>query len=198
MSSKEKNYSTEKIILIVVVIILAFAIGMIAPYNSMVQLRNEVREQKAQVENVLQARVEKIPDLVASVKSYTKHEEEVFTKVTEARSGLKSAIESGDMEKMANANEELSTALNNLNVVVEAYPELKSSQLYLSLNDEIAGSVNRIAQERRLYNKIVTEYNNKIETFPTVMYAKMLGFTSEKFFEATEEAHQTNVVDFGD
>lgn len=198
MSSREKNYSTEKIILIVVVIILAFAIGMIAPYNSMVQLRNEVREQKAQVENVLQARVEKIPDLVASVKSYTKHEEEVFTKVTEARSGLKSAIESGDMEKMANANEELSTALNNLNVVVEAYPELKSSQLYLSLNDEIAGSVNRIAQERRLYNKIVTEYNNKIETFPTVMYAKMFGFTSEKFFEATEEAHQNNVVDFGD
>ena len=190
--------SKFKWLIIIIVIVLAFALGCIAPYNSMVQLRNSVYEQKAQVENVLQARIEKIPDLVASVKSYAKHEEDVFTKVTEARSGLQSAIESGDMEKMANANEELSTALNNLNVVVEAYPDLQSSELYRGLNDEIAGSVNRISQERRKYNQVVTEYNNKIETFPTVMYAKMLGFSPEKYFEATKDAHKTNVVDFGD
>ncbi|MBR6253416.1 MAG: LemA family protein [Clostridia bacterium] len=192
------NNSRELKIVVIVVIILAIGLGLIVPYNSLVQLRNKVYEQKAQVENVLQARVEKIPDLVASVKSYTKHEEEVFTKVTEARSGLQSAIESGDVEKMANANEELTTALNNLNVVVEAYPELKASELYRGLNDEISGSVNRIAQERRQYNKIITEYNNKIQTFPAVMYAGMMGFTPEKYFEATDEAHKTNVVDFGD
>jgi LemA protein len=164
----------------------------------MVQLRNKVYEQKAQIENVLQARAEKIPDLVASVKNYTKHEEEVFIKVAEARSGLQEAIKSGDMEKMANANDQLSSALSSLNVVVEAYPELKSSELYRGLMDEISGSVNRISQERRTYNKVVTEYNNKLQTFPTVMYAGMLGFTPEKYFEASEEAHQTNVVDFGD
>lgn len=184
--------------LIIVVIILAIGLGLIVPYNSMVQLRNKVYEQKAQIENVLQARAEKIPDLVASVKSYTKHEEEVFTKVAEARSCLQSAIDSGDMEKMAAANEELTTALKSLNVVVEAYPELKSSELYRGLNDEISGSVNRISQERRTYNKVVTEYNNKLQTFPTVMYAGMLGFTPEKYFEASDEAHKTNVVDFGD
>jgi len=185
-------------LLIIVVIILAIGLIIIAPYNSMVQLRNKVYEQKAQIENVLQARAEKIPDLVASVKNYTKHEEEVFIKVAEARSGLQEAIKSGDMEKMANANDQLSSALSSLNVVVEAYPELKSSELYRGLMDEISGSVNRISQERRTYNKVVTEYNNKLQTFPTVMYAGMLGFTPEKYFEASEEAHQTNVVDFGD
>ena len=185
-------------LLIIVVIILAIGLGVIAPYNNLVQLRNKVYEQKAQIENVLQARAEKIPDLVASVKSYAKHEEDVFIKVAEARSGLQSAINSGDMEKMAAANEELTTALKSLNVVVEAYPELKSSELYRGLNDEISGSVNRISQERRTYNQVVTEYNNRLQTFPTVMYGGMLGFTPEKYFEASDEAHQTNVVDFGD
>ncbi|MBR3280531.1 MAG: LemA family protein [Clostridia bacterium] len=164
----------------------------------MIQLRNNVYEQKAQIENVLQARVEKIPDLVATVKEYTKHEEEVFTQVAKARAGLAEAIQTGDIEKMETANGELSTALKQLDVVVEAYPELKASELYRGLMDEISGSVNRISQERRTYNKVVTEYNNKLQTFPTVMYAGMLGFTPEKYFEASEEAHKTNVVDFGD
>ena len=185
-------------LLIIVVIILAIGLIIIAPYNSMIQLRNSVYEQKAQIEKVLQARVEKIPDLVATVKEYTKHEEEVFTQVAKARAGLAEAIQTGDIEKMETANGELSTALKQLDVVVEAYPELKASELYRGLMDEISGSVNRISQERRTYNKVVTEYNNKLQTFPTVMYAGMLGFTPEKYFEASEEAHKTNVVDFGD
>jgi LemA protein len=188
----------EAKLIIIVLIVAAILIGMITPYNTMVKMRNSVREQRAQVENVLQARIEKIPDLVASVKSYVKHEEDVFTAVAEARSGLQSAIESGDIEKMANANEKLSSALSSLNVVVEAYPELQSSQLYVGLNDEISGSVNRISQERRTYNQVVTEYNNRIETFPYVMYARLLGFTSEKYFEASEDAYANNVIDFGD
>ena len=190
--------SRELRITVIIVIILAIAFGLIMPFNQMTTMRNDVREQKAQIENVLQARVEKIPDLVASVKEYVKHEETVFTAVAEARKGLQSAIESGDMEKMANANEQLTTALGNLNVVVEAYPELKSSELFQGLNDEISGAVNRISQERRKYNQVVKEYNNYLETFPGVMSARILGFSSEKFFEASSEAHQTNVVDFGD
>ena len=190
--------STERTLIIVLIVVAIVLFALYVPYNSMVTLRNGVREQKAQVENVLQARLEKIPDLVAAVKNYDKHEEEVFIRVTEARAGLQSAIDSGDMERMASANETLSQALNELNVVVEAYPELSSSTLYIGLNDEISGSVNRIAQERRIYNQKVTEYNNKLETFPNLIYAKLFGFTPEKYFQASEEAHTTNVVDFGD
>ncbi len=191
------KHAKRVIIIAVIVIVLANIFITYVPYNSMVEMRNKVRQQKAQVENVLQARSEKIPDLVASVKSYVKHEEAVFIAVSEARSGLESAINSGDMEKMANANEQLTSTLIDLKAVVEAYPELQSSQLYLSLNDEISGSVNRIAQERRTYNKIVMEYNNFIEVFPNLICAKIFGFSSEKYFEASDDAHKTNVVDFG-
>jgi len=163
----------------------------------MVQLRNQVREQASQIENVLQGRLEKIPDLVANAKALMKHEEAVFTAVAEARNGLQNAINSKDMEQMADANEQLTQALTSFNAVVEAYPELNSSQLFVGLADEISGSVNRIQQERRLYNQVVTEYNNKLETFPTVLYAKMLGFRPAKYFQATEAAHQINVVNFG-
>ena len=188
----------ETKLIIIVAIVAAFLIGMVTPYNTMVKMRNNVREHRAQVENVLQARIDKIPNLVASVKSYVKHEEEVFTAVAEARSGLESAIKSGDSEQMANENERLSIALSSLDVVVEAYPELKSDQLYIGLNDEIAGSASRISQERRIYNQAVTEYNNRIETFPYVMFAGFLGFTPEKYFEASQDAHVNNVVNFDD
>ena len=188
----------ETKLIIIVLIVAALLIGMVTPYNTMVKMRNNVREHRAQVENVLQARIDKIPNLVASVKSYVKHEEEVFTAVAEARSGLESAIKSGDSEQMANENERLSIALSSLDVVVEAYPELKSDQLYIGLNDEIAGSASRISQERRMYNQAVTEYNNRIETFPYVMFARFLGFTPEKYFEASQDAHVNNVVNFDD
>lgn len=180
---------------IAIIVIVSIVVG---PYNGLVKLRNNVHEQQAQVENVLQARLEKIPDLVAAVKNYDKHEEAVYTNVANARSGLQSAIDSGDMGKMADANEVLTQALYELNAVVEAYPELSSSQLYIGLNDEISGSVNRISQERRIYNQTVTSYNNRLESFPTVLYARILGFEPAKYFEATTEAHKTNVVDFGD
>ncbi len=182
-------------LVLIVVLILAIIASVVGPYNSMVQLRNKVYEQKGQIENVLQARADKIPALIASVKDYVKHEEKVFETVSEARDALKSAVKSGDLEKMTEANDRLSISLN---AVKEAYPELKSSQLYQSLNDEISGSVNRIAQERRQYNIAVTEYNNKLQTYPNVLFAQMLGFTPEKYFEASEEAHGNNLIDFGD
>jgi LemA protein len=190
--------SREQKLLIIGVIIIAFLIGMIVPYNTMVTLKNNVLKQEAQIENVLQARLEKIPDLVTTVKSYVEHEEKVFTAVAEARSGLQKAIDEGDIEKMSSANEALSTALGNLNVVVEAYPELKASELYIGLMDEISGAVNRISQERRLYNETVSEYNDRIETFPFVMYAKILGFEPFPYFKADKNAHESSVVDFGD
>ena len=163
-------------------------------YNSLVGMKHDVQKQQAQIENVLQARLEKIPDLVQAVQSYAKHEEKVFTAVTEARSGLQEAIASGDMESMANANEKLDTALVNLNAVVESYPELQSSQHYTALMDEISGSVNRIAQERRLYNEAAANYNKKLEMIPTVIVAKLFDFKPIPLFTASDEAHTNNIV----
>ena len=191
-----KRQSTITTILVVVVLVLVAA--MYGPYNSMVTLRNQVKEQSAQIENVLQGRLEKIPDMVASAKALMKHEETVFTAVAEARSSLQSAIDSGDIGKMAEANEEFDLAITNFTAVVEAYPELSSNQLFVGLQDEIAGSVNRIQQERRTYNQLVRKYNTKLETFPTMLYAKLFGFEPAEYFQATDEAHKTNVVDFGD
>ncbi len=190
---------SREIKLIAIAVIIAAIIGsIVVPYNSLVQLRNNVYGQKAQIENVYQGRADKIPDLVKTVKDYAKHEESVFTAIANARAGLESAIKSGDMAEMENASEKLTTALDDLDVVVEAYPELKSDRLYLGLMDEIAGSVNRIDQERREYNKRVTNYNNALETFPNVMFAKTLGFSKIEYFEASPEAHNSNLVDFGD
>ena len=113
----------ENAILWVGIVVLAIVALLPGPYNNMIKLRNGVREQQAQVENVLQARLEKIPDLVAAVKNYDKHEETVYASVANARSGLQAAIDSGDMEKMAAANEAVTQALYDLKAVVEAYPE---------------------------------------------------------------------------
>ena len=191
-----RRQSTVATVILVVIVVLVAA--MYGPYNRMVALRNQVNEQAAQIENVLQGRLEKIPDLVASAKAFMKHEETIFTTVAEARGNLQSAIDSGDMGKMADANEEFNLAMTSFTAVVEAYPELSSNQLFVGLQDEIAGSVNRIQQERRTYNQLVTKYNTKLETFPTMLYARLFGFKPAEYFQATEEAHKTNVVDFGD
>lgn len=191
----KKDSTFMTILIFVPIVVVTYLIGS---YNSMVKLESQVNEQTAQIENVLQGRLEKIPDMVASAKALMKHEETVFTAVAEARSNLQTAIDSGDMEQMAKANEQFDKAISSFTAVVEAYPELSSNQLFVGLQDEIAGSVNRIQQERRMYNQVVTKYNNKLQTFPTVLYARILGFEPAKYFEATEEAHKTSVVDFGD
>ena len=183
--------------LIAILLIAAVLMSLIAPYNDMVKLRNNVRENYSQIEIALQGRLEKIPDIVATVESYTQHEETVLIEVTNARSGLEKAIESGDMDQISAADENLTTAIKSLQVVVEAYPELKASELYVMLIDEVAGSSNRVNQARRSYNLAVTDYNNRLESFPAVLYARMLGFEPAKYFEAQEAAHTTNVVNFG-
>ena len=154
--------------------------------------------QQAQIENVLQARQEKIPDLVKVVKNYDLHEEKILIEVTEARSGLEKALQSGDMSAISQADSRVDTALYNLQAVVENYPELKSSENYTKLIDEISGSVNRIAQERREYNKRVMEYNTLVEKIPTNFIALIYGFKTMPYYTASDEAHRTNVVDFED
>jgi LemA protein len=147
----------------------------------------------AQVENQLQRRYDLIPNYVETVKGFAKQEQDVFIKVTEARSRVGGAASIPDKIK---ANNELSSVLSRLLVVVERYPELKSDQNFLRLQDELAGTENRIAVERMRYNETVKTYNIKVRSFPTNILAGMFGFEKAAFFEVPEASQAVPKVEF--
>ncbi len=147
----------------------------------------------AQVENQLQRRYDLIPNYVETVKGFAKQEKDVFIKVTEARSKVGGATTVPDKIE---ANNALSSVLSRLLVVVERYPELKSDQNFLRLQDELAGTENRIAVERRRYNETVKMYNIKVRSFPTNILAGMFGFEKATFFEVPEAAQEVPKVEF--
>jgi LemA protein len=167
-------------------------------YNRIQSLDEQASAAQSSIEVQLQRRADLIPNLVNTVKGYAQHEEEVFTKVAEARSGLVNAIQSHDAEQMANANANLSTQLGRLMVSVEAYPQLKADQGFLRLQDELTGTENRIAVSRNDYNQAVNAYNAYIRQFPTVITAKMTGAKQRKYFTANASAAgEPPKVDFG-
>ena len=190
--------------ILVVLVLLALMIGgfAVGKYNGLVKERNNVDNQWAQVDNQLQRRADLIGNLVGTVKGITKQESEVFGKIADARAKLLAAptIDA----KMA-ANEQLSTAMRDggllgtggrfLNIV-EQYPQLKSSENFLRLQDELAGTENRLATARRDYNNAVTEYNNMRDTFPTVLIAGLMNFQQKPYFKAEESAKTAPKVDF--
>ena len=186
-----------KIALIILGIIVLFGIIIFSSikgtYNSLVVLDEGVKAAWAQVENQLQRRYDLIPNYVETVKGFAKQEREVFIKVTEARSKVGGATSVPDKIK---ANNELSSALSRLLVVVERYPELKSDQNFLRLQDELAGTENRIAVERRRYNETVKTLNIKVRSFPTNILAGMFGFEKAAFFEVPEAAKAVPKVEF--
>ncbi len=186
------------IAVIAVVVVLVIAAGaLIGNYNSLVTMREEVASAEANIDTYLQRRADLIPNLVATAKNFAKHETEVYQSVLEARQNLMGA---GTVAEKAEANEQLSTALQGLNVVVEAYPELKSDKTYVALMDELEGSENRIATARKDYNDVVKVYNNKIIKFPTNIFAGIFGFEKAEYFEAQAGAENAPNVDnlFGD
>ena len=151
----------------------------------------------SQIDVQLQRRHDLIPNLVATVKEYAAHEEEVFASVAEARSKLAGAA---SISEMAEADAELSSALSRLLAIAEAYPELKANQNFINLQDELAGTENRIATARRDYNQTARSYNTSIRRFPTNIIAGMFGFESVDYFEASEAGRETPDVGelFGD
>ena len=186
-----------KIALIIIGIILLFVFFTYSfikgTFNNLVMLDEGVKAAWAQVENQLQRRYDLIPNYVETVKGFAKQERDVFIKVTEARSKVGGA---GSIPDKIKANNELSSVLSRLLVVVERYPELKSDQNFLRLQDELAGTENRIAVERRRYNETVKTYNIKVRSFPTNILAGMFGFEKAAFFEVPEAAQAVPKVEF--
>jgi LemA protein len=162
-------------------------------YNEMVALKEGIESAWAQVENQLQRRNDLIPNLVEVTKGYARHEREIMVEVAEARSRL---IAAGSRSEKIDAATELGSALSRLLAISERYPDLKADKQFLRLSDELAGTENRIATERRRYNEAVRSYNTKIKSFPTLISAKIFGFNEEKYFEAPKEAQQVPMVDF--
>ena len=162
-------------------------------YNGFVTTHEQIDLSWAQVENVLQRRADLIPNLVATVRGFAEQEKEIFEEVANARSRLLGA---SSPAQAAAANAGLTMGLGRLLAISEAYPELKSNENFIRLQDELAGSENRIAVERRRYNTAVEVYRVDIRRFPNNMLVGMFGFGDREYFEAEEGAQEVPVVEF--
>jgi LemA protein len=174
-----------------IVVVLAFM--LMSGYNGLVQINEDVNGKWSQVENQLQRRADLIPNLVETVKAYAAQEVEVFTALANARAALAGAGTVGETEA---ANQEMTSALGRLIAIAEAYPELKSNTNFLALQDELAGTENRIATARMDYNTSVQAFNTRVKSLPTALYAGMLGFETREYFEAEDGAEDGVDVDF--
>ena len=163
-------------------------------YNRLVSLREVIDGAWAQVEVQLQRRNDLVPNLVEVTKGYAKHEREIFEAVANARARMLAA--GGSRDAQIDAASDMSSALSRLLALSERYPDLKADQQFARLSDELAGTENRIATERRRYNDAVREYNTLVRSFPTMLTARATGFTPQKYFEAPEAAQQVPAVKF--
>lgn len=182
-----------KTTLIVIAVILVVLFPLIGSYNGMVSKEQRVNQAASNIDTNLQRRSDLISNLVETVKGYAAQEKDIFKGVADARSKLAGAQ---SMDQKANANEELSSAVSRLLVVVERYPELKSSQNFKDLSIALEGTENRIAIARQDYNKEVTSYNTKIKRFPASIIANMFRFQEKPYFKAEAEASKVPKVDF--
>jgi len=181
------------VIAIVVGLIVVLGIALISANNNLVAMEAEVDAAFADIDTYLQRRADLIPNLVNTVKGYAAHEQEAIDSVTEARANLAGA---STVEEKAAADSALTTALNNLLVIVENYPDLKASANFTQLSDELAGTENRIATARRDYNEAVREYNTAIRKFPGSLIAGLFGFEQKDYFQASDGAQNVPTVEF--
>lgn len=179
--------------IITLVVVGLLVVAFFAIYNSLVRDRNRVDNAWSQVDVQLKRRYDLIPNLVETVKGYASHERETFEEVTRARQGAQAAQGPGEQ---AQAENFLTQALRQLFAVAEAYPELRASENFQSLQQDLADTENKIAVSRQIYNDTVLTYNNRVQQVPTNIVASMTGFQVREFFEAGEGADQAPVVEF--
>jgi len=181
--------------LALVVAVPLFAAG--CGYNTIQTLDEQANAARSTIEVQLQRRADLIPNLVATVKGYAQHEDTIFTRVAEARAKLAGSIQTHDPTAMANANAELTAPLSRLLAISENYPNLKANENFLRLQDELAGTENRIAVARTDYNQAAQAYNTYIRRFPQALTGKVIGAKPKSYFQVTTPgAEQAPTVDF--
>ena len=178
---------------LIVIITFSSFIGM---YNSLQVMDESVTSSWSQVENQLQRRGDLIPNLVNTVKGYASHEKEIFISVAESRSKLSGAVKAGNMKEINAAEAQMTGALSRLLAIAENYPQLKADRVFINLQDELAGTENRIAVARRDYNEMVRALNSKTRVFPTNIIAGMIGIEKRDYFEADEGKKEVPEVKF--
>ncbi len=179
------------IIILGIVLLLFMYIG--ATYNKLVSLRNRVKDQWAQIDVLLKRRNDLIPNLVETVKGYTKHEGETLEAVVNARN---KAVSAPTKEAEIEASGELTQALGRLFALTEAYPDLKANTNFMDLQSNLKETEDKISYARQFYNDVVLKYRNKLEMFPSNIVAKMFAFKEEAFFEASEKEKEVPKVQF--
>lgn len=176
-----------------VIVVAIIVISIIVMYNALIRLKNQVENAWAQIDVQLKRRADLIPNLIETVKGYVKHEKGVLTDVTKARAQMMSA---NTPEEKANANNMLSSTLKSLFAVAENYPNLKANENFLQLQEELAGTENKVAYSRQHYNDMVMVFNTKIQVFPSNILANLFNFTRKELFEASQQDKENVKVQF--
>ena len=178
---------------VLIALIVIIALWFLSTYNHFVTLRNRVREAWSQIDVQLKRRSSLIPNLVETVKGYAKHEKQVFEDVSQASSSLMGAK---NPHEAAAANDMLSGALKSLFAIAEAYPNLRASENFKELQEELSDTETKVAASRQFYNTNVLDLNNSLEVMPSAIVGNMFGFQKEEFFKATEEEKKDVEVKF--
>ena len=184
-------------LIILLVVIVAVVIWYVATYNGLINLKTHADESWSQIDVQLQRRNDLIPNLLATVKGYSKYEKKSLEEVTQLRQQIVN-LPAGDHQKLMEVSDKLSGALNSLYAVAENYPDLKASAEYSKLMEELSNTENKIAYSRQLYNSVVANFNAKIQNFPANLVAKKHHFTALDYLQVPQEAKAAPQVSFDD
>jgi LemA protein len=182
------------VLIVVLALLVVLVLYVIVSYNGLIRRRNQIENAWSQIDVQLKRRLDLIPNLVETVKGYASHERETLDAVIRARNAAIAAPDTPHAQ--ANAENQLSGALRQLFALGEAYPDLKANQNFLALQEELTATEGRVAYARQFYNDSVLSYNNKLQQFPTLIFARMLKFERREYFEADEAARTAPTVEF--
>ena len=181
------------LLIVLVLVVVVLVIFAISTYNGLVRRRNETEEAYRQIDVQLKRRYDLIPNLLEGVKKYFRQEQDVLTQITQARS---QAMQPQSVGEQAQSEARLSGAIGNLFAVAENYPELRSNTVLLDFQEELSSTENKISFARQHYNDSVSDYNTKIQSFPAVIFARMMGFTEREYFEAVGPERESVTVSY--